>query len=259
VTETNQNPESIKFDQTTQKLNVGEKAKLTPLVYPLTAKGYEIVFSSSNTDAVLTDQSGNITARASGKATITAQIKNTALKATCVVEVTKPVDNTVLSAINLTPTSLSMEKGETAYLSYTLDPSSALNKDVVFTSQNKAVATVDSDGAIVAVGGGKTNIVVSAKEGTAKATCEVTVKSDEILTLTLSETDIKMKVGDVKKIVSEILPATSGKEVTWLSSDEAVATVSDGSITAMAKGNVTITAQIGGTEVKAICRILVEE
>ena len=258
VTDVGENPESIKFDSSLVKINVGEKIKLTPLVYPQTAKNYEILYSSSNTDTVLIDQSGNITARASGKATITAQVKNTSLKATCTVEVTKPVDNTVLSAINLTPTSVSLEKGETANLSYTLEPSTALNKELVFTSQDKTVATVDNSGTIVAVGGGSTKIVVSAKEGTAKAVCSVTVKADEPLSLTISENDIKMKVDDVKKIVPEILPSSDGKEVIWSSSNDTVAKVSDGSIAAVKAGNATITAQIKGTEIKAICRVLVE-
>ncbi|WP_252224519.1 MULTISPECIES: Ig-like domain-containing protein [unclassified Clostridium] len=60
---------------------------------------------------------------------------------------------------------------------------------------------------------------------------------------------------------ADILTATttpSAVDVEWLSSDETVATVdSNGNVKAIKEGQVTITAQIKGTDIKAICEVTV--
>ena len=71
----------------------------------------------------------------------------------------------------------------------------------------------------------------------------------------LSSSDFTLRNnGDTYRITVSNLPA--GAQVTWSTSDEAVATVAeDGTVTAVAKGNATITAEItaGGETVKLTC------
>ncbi|MCM3768610.1 choice-of-anchor I family protein [Neobacillus niacini] len=64
--------------------------------------------------------------------------------------------------------------------------------------------------------------------------------------ITLDQTNVNLKAGDTAKLTANILPAdtTDNKELTWTSSNEKIATVTqDGKVTAIAEGNVTITVQ----------------
>ena len=64
--------------------------------------------------------------------------------------------------------------------------------------------------------------------------------------ITLDQTQASLKVGETVKLNASIQPAdtTEDKEVTWTSSDEKVATVTnDGLVTAIAAGSATITVQ----------------
>lgn len=64
--------------------------------------------------------------------------------------------------------------------------------------------------------------------------------------ITLDQTQASLKVGETVKLTASITPAdtTEDKEVSWTSSDEKVATVTnDGLVTALAAGSTTITVQ----------------
>ncbi|MBR6191455.1 MAG: Ig-like domain-containing protein, partial [Prevotella sp.] len=61
--------------------------------------------------------------------------------------------------------------------------------------------------------------------------------------ITLSQTEAAMTVGgETLTLTPTVLPAeATNKSVTWTSSDETVATVTDGGVTAVAAGTATIT------------------
>ena len=59
----------------------------------------------------------------------------------------------------------------------------------------------------------------------------------------LSKTEVTLEEGSTDTI--EVIDAPTGAEITWSSSDESVATVEDGVITAENQGNASIYAQVG--------------
>lgn len=74
-------------------------------------------------------------------------------------------------------TELSVESGETVQLTVSVKPENATNKELIFSSDNESVATVDKNGNITAVGEGKAVItVVSAGNPSVKKEITVTVK-----------------------------------------------------------------------------------
>ena len=82
---------NITLDKKGLTLEVGAKAKLTPTITPLDTTDDKILFwESSNIRVVSVDQSGNIEALNSGKATITVQTAN-GQTATCTITVKKPI------------------------------------------------------------------------------------------------------------------------------------------------------------------------
>ena len=80
--------------------------------------------------------------------------------------------------------------------------------------------------------------------------------------ITLSQTSLQLKSGDVVHLSATVVPADAGT-VTWSSSDERVVTVESGYITAIADGTAVITAEVAGSTatctVKVISSTLVEE
>lgn len=78
-----------------------------------------------------------------------------------------------VSDIKISNSKLSLKVGENSTLTVTINPSNATDKKITWTSSNKSVATVDSNGKVKAVGAGTTTI--TAKVGNKTVTCTVTV------------------------------------------------------------------------------------
>lgn len=78
-----------------------------------------------------------------------------------------------LEGVTLAPTTVSMLPAETTQLTLTVQPEKADYDAVLWTSDNEAVATVDEQGLVTAVGAGTANIRVEVKEFS--ASCAVTV------------------------------------------------------------------------------------
>lgn len=76
--------------------------------------------------------------------------------------------------------------------------------------------------------------------------------------VTLGLSEVSLTVGDTKTLTATVKPDNaSNKSVTWTSSDDSVATVVDGLITAVKSGSTTITAKAG--EKDAVCKVNVSE
>ena len=80
-----------------------------------------------------------------------------------------------VTSITLDKTELSLYTGDSETLTATIEPDNATNQNVTWSSDNEAVATVDQNGTVTAVGAGKTTISVTTEDGGKTATCQVTV------------------------------------------------------------------------------------
>ena len=245
--------ETIKLEKPDSlDLNAGETVTLTATTNPANK---DVTWISSD-ESVATVVGGKVTAVGAGTATITAYISdNETVKETCTV--------TVSETITL-PETFSLEEGTTAKLAVTTQP-----KDITVTweSSDKNVATVDENGNITAIAEGETTITATTAGkngvGSATETCTVTVtKKSEI-----PATDIKLDA-DKKELVVEdsfILTATTtpaSKTVIWTSSNDEIATVENGVVTAKKAGTVTITATVDNEtteDVTATCTVTVVE
>lgn len=91
-------------------------------------------------------------------------------------------DETYVTSITLNPTSLNLKVGESKSITATVRPTNATNKNIVWKSHNKSVATVDQNGKITAVGVGNTTITAEAEDGSGViATIEVTVTAEQVI------------------------------------------------------------------------------
>ena len=150
-----------------------------------------------------------------------------------------------VTGVALNKNSTTLTAGDEETLVATVLPVNATNKNVSWNSSDATVASVDSNGKVTALQAGTTNITVTTQDGNYTAVCGVTVNAAVSVTgVTLDEDSISLtSAAETKQLTATVAPENAtDKSVTWSSSDEQVATVSDtGLVTAVADGTATIT------------------
>ena len=240
---------SVTLDKTSLSLTEGETATLKATVGPDNATDKTVTWSSSNAAVASVDASGNVTAVKVGTATITAKAGDKS--ATCAVTV-NPVP---VSSITLDQDSITLMIDQTFTLTATVGPDNATDKTVTWSSSDASVATVDASGKVKGIKEGTATI--TAKAGAQSATCTVTVEPVPVDSVTLSKTELTLKVGETATLTATVNPSNAThKTVTWYSSDTEVATVdANGKVTAVQPGLTSIYADADG--VTGLCEVTV--
>ena len=88
---------------------------------------------------------------------------------------TLTIQSVPVTDVTLDQTELDLFTGASATLTATVKPSDATDKTVTWSSDNEAVATVDENGKVTAVGEGEATITVTTEDGGKQATCTVAV------------------------------------------------------------------------------------
>ena len=254
---------SIVLNKQAITCNINDEADITVASYePADADDASVTYSSSDASIVQVDANGHIKALKEGKATITVTAADgSGVTAQCEITVNKP--EIKVTAITLNNTTLKLTEGGTSTLTATVQPTTATNKAINWTSSNTSVATVNN-GTVTAVAAGTATITATAADGSGvKATCAVTVEKAvvKVTTIILNNTTLKLTEGGTSTLTATVQPTTAtNKAITWTSSNTSVATVSNGTVTAVAAGTATITATAAdGSGVKATCAVTVEK
>ena len=168
----NQPATGISLNKTTASLVVDKTLQLTATVSPSNANNKTVAWTSSNTAIATVDNTGLVTAKSVGSATITATTSDgTNLSASCKVTVTPQLATDI--ALNQTLAEIGV--GETVTLVATVSPNNTTNPSVKWTTENAAVATVVR-GVVRGVGEGECYITATTQDGTnLSAQCLVAV------------------------------------------------------------------------------------
>ena len=157
-------------------------------------------------------------------------------------QVEQPAATVTCTALTLSTNTVTFEEAEQFYgITYTREPADC-TEEVLFSSDNESIATVNQQGKIVAVNAG--SAVITAKCGTQTASCLVTCdfkvvdeeqpSGDE--ELSLNNTDMTF-FSPGEQFTLAVKGAPEDADITYSSADASVATVSDrGVITAMGSG-----------------------
>lgn len=153
------------------------------------------------------------------------------------------------TALSLGSTSVTFEEAEQFYnMTVQLTPADC-SQEVVYTSADESIATVNSNGKIVAVSGGATEITVTCGEqsATCLVTCDFTLAAGEQAPAeppVLNNTDMTFfSPGEQYQL--KVLNVGDGTAVTFASSDSSVASVgADGTVTAKGIGTATVTVTV---------------
>ena len=171
-----------------------------------------------------------------------------------------------VTEVQLDKTEIALKEGKTETLIATVLPENATNKNITWTSSNNDIAIVEN-GVITAIKEGNAIITVMTQDGSKTATCNVLVEKKEqedtkvsVETVELNKTNLTIKEGKTETLIATVLPENAtNKNVAWTSSNNEIATVENGVITAIKEGNTVITVITQDGNKTATCNVNVEK
>ena len=157
-----------------------------------------------------------------------------------------------VKGVSLDISSINMEYMEERQLIAAVTPANATDPEIIWTSGNTDVVTVDENGKICAVGSGTTIVTAETVDGGFTAECEVNVHV-AVSGIKLEENSMQIYVGETHNINYEFTPkfSTNSNVLLEVSNDSpAEITLNDGFIEVQADwpgfADVTITTEDGG-------------
>lgn len=248
----------ISMSETTVELKPGETHQLTATVLPQNASNAEVTWYSDKESVAKVSQSGLVSAVSTGEATIHVVTSDGGKMATCLVKVGTPV-----KGITLSISSKTLYVGDTSLdISATLTPANATDKSLEWSSSDPEVASIAPGAALHAVikplKPGKTTITATTKDGGFTASCEVTVKR-HVSGVSLNKASLTLYVGETESLAATVAPEdASDKTVAWSSDNSAVASVSNGKVTANKPGTAVIKVVTNDLSKEAACTVTVK-
>ena len=244
------NIEDIKFDVESLVLKKGIEYILN---YETIPKGYESLIKWDSSDkSVAVVENGVIKTINQGVTTLTASYKNVeSILYLTVVDSSSDspdvIDDKIVnvSSISLNQENISLNVNDSYRLIASVLPNNATDKKVFYESSNSAIVSVSSDGYLYALAKGSAKITASTSNGI-KAYCNVTVSENSTnnQSISLNLSTVSLNVGGKVQLVETITPNNNVSNVTWSSSDNSVATVDNGLVTARKVGTAIITAKL---------------
>ena len=261
--------DSIKLKESSVTLMETQTHQIEVLGAPKDAR---YTYKSGDTRVATVTSKGKVTARKEGETDITVTV-NTYTKLVFHVKVTpKPAGVEPITGLSI-GSDFSLKEGLSRTLTATIQPENATDKEAAlktlsWSSADPGVAKVSTAGEVTAVKEGSTQISASVKDSAGKefkASVTVTVTSANVPTtqVLVTPSAVKLNVEGHNSATLNVafLPEdhTDSPVVDWSSSDNAIATVANGVVTAKAVGHATITATIRGTQIKGSCEVNVTD
>lgn len=225
-----------------------EQAKIDELVDKL-----GLTWSSSDPAVVMVDADGNLAAVGTGTAEVALSSEDGKLSASGVIKVVvSPTGLTLPETLTLT------EGGDGQSLAATVEPADATDYTITYASSDESVAAVDAAGNVTTVAAGEADVTAEIAGNGLMATCHVVV-TPAVEALYLSDDAVTLGTGDDATLTLYAEPEeVDVSAAVWTSSDESIATVDEeGTVTAVAEGEATVTATLGGMQ--AACEVTVSD
>ena len=162
---------NVALTPSTLNIPKGLSATLTPIYTPANATNKTIVWTSSIPAIATVNAAGLVTGVNNGTCLVTVTAQDGNKQATVVVRVTTPATSVIFPRATETVT-----RGNTRTLTANVEPSTASNKTLVWSSNNTKVATVDAvTGQVKGIKAGKVTITATSSDGGFKSDCSVTI------------------------------------------------------------------------------------
>lgn len=171
--------------------------------------------------------------------------------------------NNWLKSLTVDGNSISFDSAKTDGYTYTV-ASNVLSVNIAATTINSKARIINGVGKITLKDGSNIiSVIVKAENGDERTyTINVIRSAQQQIPMTgikLNTSSLSLFKGDSANLSVSYQPSntTCDKTVAWSSSNNSVATVSNGKVTAVGKGEATITAQVGSF--KATCKVTVSD
>jgi len=202
--------------------------------------GRTVVWDTDNSSVAIVSSTGRVVSQGIGTANITATSEGKVGTATVVV-IAVPV-----ASVTVSPPSKTMTVGDTATFSATTKDAQGhvlTGRAIAWSSDNTAVATVDSTGLVTAVAAGSANITATS-EGQSGSSA-VTVNPVPVGSVIVKPQDTTMTVGDSAQFSAQTLDSKgnplTGRDVAWSTSDKKIAKVSATGVVQAVKASPSVT------------------
>ena len=218
-----QSAEEITLDKPELTIDIGRNAVVKATVLPKDTNNKKVVWSSSDESIATVDKQGRIKALALGDCEITCTSEEIGtVQAKAVVHVQQPVKKVTFDPAP------AVYNGETAQLTWTIEPENATNPKVTFASSNEKILTVDENGVVTGVAGGEATVTATTTDGSRRQ-AKIKVKVMQHLTgVHMLRKTAYIDLGQTS-LAGAVLEPEKAKNVnpnmTWESADPSIASV----------------------------------
>ncbi len=245
----------VTISKETLSLVKGRTSTLSASFNPYNATNKNVIWSNTNPAVASVSESGLVTALGGGSDTIIVTTEDGGYSDSCFLTVTVPV-----SGVELERADTIILVDDAYQMQHTVLPLDATNQAVTYSSNNTSVVSITEDGWLTAIASGSATITVKTVEGSYRATCKVTVEDHAITGVNLRVDHIALYPNESYILNAVVAPANANKQMlVWSSSDEYVATVDEGVVTAHSAGKATITVATPDQSLTATCLLTVVE
>lgn len=251
----------VTVNKGTSALLTGSTEQLTLEIAPSDATNQNITWASDDSGIASVDQTGLVTGRTPGTTIIKATASDGGIKAECSFTVTNVPVN--ITGITNNKSSTVILTGKSERLFALLTPLNATNQNVLWTSDNESIATVNSLGTVTAISEGTVTITAKTVDGgfTSSVLCSVVETEVPVSGLSLSKTSIIIPTGYSEKITAEIYPVNAtDQNVTWSSSNSKIVSIdSCGKVLGVSSGTTTVTGRTVDGGKTSSCNLIVTD
>ena len=248
---------SVTFSPKSFSLHVGDTQTINPTVKITTEDGTDVTSETpytlhiAPTDASICSVDDlTIKALKSGSTALTASIEGLRTVDTLTADTINVSVEANVYTFTLSDSSIELQQGATKAITATVTKNgvSVPSPVVTWSSDDETVATVNNNGLISALKQGSTVIRANytdddGKAHTAQITLIVSIKN--VYTIALDPTNVILHKDDTKvlsAVVEKNGVAITSPTISWTSSNDTIASVTNGTITALKTGDATITA-----------------
>lgn len=258
-------PTAITLSAKNPVVTTGHSIKIHATLEPSQPDSRRLVWSTDNAELATVDQAGNVTGHQAGAVTITAASKvDPSVFGTLEITVGQlarsiSFEQKTLSVISGEQLRLGLSGDAQADAHYAISPDSTSFTGVTFKSSHPKVASVDENGVITGLSGGKTTITATTADGSRRNATVTVEVIQPVQGVSLVKDEVRIGVDRYAHLEAVFTPkSATNTNMTWTTSDPAIATVTGTGpkpkVVAHAWGEcvITGTTQDGGYSVSAL-------
>lgn len=247
-------PEDITFPEYVLVMDVDTTYQLSPHSEPAQLTLKEFIYESSDETVVTVSDTGLVTPVGLGTADVWVWSQDKAVRNHVTVEVK---DYVALESLTLSASETLLAVGETLALDCALQPANTTRRNVVYTTSDETIATVDAGGTVTGMSSGKVTITAACEGFT--DTVELTVYQ-KATSLQLDSIALSATL-DAGAIALPQVVTDPGAEPTlsWRSTDENVATIENGKLAPKNLGTTSVIVSDSRSGLSAACLVIVAQ